>query len=490
MSERGGMVATGALTLGAAIVGAVANFAIAVVVGRSYGAADTGVFFAVIGAFLVAGSALRCGADTGLTRSMSRLRALDRQADLVPTAVVAVVPVAVAGLLVAVTVWAVSGRVGAALGGADSVAPDLVHDVALFVPLLSLLTVVTAGTRGLGRVAPYALLQHVALPMTRLAGVGAAAALGAGIVVAAGWWAWGLPVVTTAAAVIFVREIRRAAPPGPPSWDRWRELAVEFWTFSLPRAVCAIVEIVLEWLDVMWVAVLAGQEAAGIYAVATRLVKVALIVDQAVRVTMSTRISAWLAVGEVAKVQRLYEVGTTAMVSLVWPFVIVLGCFPDTAMGMFGKDFPAGSALLLVLCVGMAVLAAAGSIQSILLLGGLSSRQLVNKSVALVTFVSLGMVLIPRWGALGGALTWAGTVLVDTALAAWAVQTRIGVRLTTRVAARVGPTVVLCVAPVAVAIRFTVGNNLAGMATAALLGLLVLAVVMRRDVRDGLFEMR
>ena len=92
----------------------------------------------------------------------------------------------------------------------------------------------------------------------------------------------------------------------PPSGVR--ALRREFWGFSLPRAVAALVEIVLEWLDVLLVALLAGEVAAGLYAVATRLVKVTMIIDNALRVSISTRISAWLATGRIDRVLSLIHI--------------------------------------------------------------------------------------------------------------------------------------------------------------------------------------
>ena len=516
-SLHGALVPTAAVALGASVVGAGLNFALAVVVGRAYGAADTGLFFAVIGVFLVVANLLKFGGDTGLVRFAARLRALGRQADLPVVAAAALIPVLVAGTAAAVALWLFGGAIGGLIDGrhADTAAAVL-RLVAPFAPLLALTTVLTAGIRGLGRVTPFALVQNVALPATRLLGVVVATWLGLGIAGAAAGWAAGLPVVAGVAGVLFAVTLRRVtrapaygatgAPSAygaavmPTTYDEpradpagtdqprrsgagRRELWWGFWRFSLPRAAATLVEIALEWLDVLLVAVLAGEAAAGVYAVSTRLVKVSLIVDNALRVTVSTRISAWLATRQIGRVQRLYEVATQAMIALIWPALVVLAVYADVALAVFGREFTGAAAVLRVMCVGVAALTAAGSLQSILLLGGGSLRQLGNKSVALATCVGANVVLTPSLGALGGALAWVSTVLVDTALVAWAVHRHTGVRVTARAAVAMGPLVLACVGPVALALRWLAGPTVPSLVAAAVLGLAVLALALHAGQR-------
>ena len=67
-------------------------------------------------------------------------------------------------------------------------------------------------------------------------------------------------------------------------------------------------------------------------------------------------------------------------------------------VGLFGPGFTDGVPLLAVLGVGMAVRAAAGPVQSVLLLGGLSRAQLMNKVIALAVCLVGNLALTARWG--------------------------------------------------------------------------------------------
>ncbi len=468
------------MSFGAVAIGAGLNLALAVAVGREYGPADTGVFFAAIGIFLVIGNGLKLGADTGVVRGLSREIALDRPGDVRAIAFVALVPVAVIAVGASAVLWFLAPQLVSEPEGAA-----LLRALAPCLAPFALLSVLTAATRGLGGVGPYAVIQNVLLPLTRLAGVFAAAATGAGILGATWAWAMGLPILMLAAAGVFAAQTYRL--PGS-----WRVLgsarmlvrvAREFWSFALPRAGAALVEIALEWLDVLLVAMLAGPREAGLYAIATRLVKLPLLVEHAMRITVAPEVSAALARGHRDAVQALADGVTRVLMMGVWPYLVVLVVFRDSAMRVFGSGFDTGAPLLAVLAVAMAVRAAAGPVQSILLLGGHSGIQLVNKMIALAVCVGGNLLLTPRWGALGAAGVWVAVNVVDTALAAWHVRFRMGVPLGGAALRAVGPVALLGSAVVAVLVRGVAGTSSAALVLA---GGLSVAVVVAVSGRAGL----
>ncbi len=541
---RSGLLTAAAIAFGAAVVGAGLNLLLALVVGRAFGPADTGVFFAVIGLFLVLANILKLGADTGLVRGLARLVALDRPRLIPTTLLVAMLPVGVIAIMVAALVVAlipaigdasvaggltggfaggdpgggVGGDPGGGVGGALGLDPggrSLLASLTWLVPILTLLFVVTAATRGLGGIVPYALLQNVLLPASRLAGVAIAAVLGWSVGGAVLMWGAGLPALLLVAAVVLAGRVRRTLADadactkvdavvdlaadagadagadveteadlgaGAPARTSRRDAAVEFWGFAAPRAGSAAIEITLEWADVVLVAVLAGPAEAGLYAIATRCVKVATIADHALRVTVSPRLSAAFAMQRTDLVQRLYQLGTELLVAVVWPFLVVLTVFGDQVMRLFGHGFSDGGRLPGILAVGMATMVAAGSLQSILLLSGLSMAQLGNKVVTLGVCLGMNVLLTPRWGATGAAVAWVLMVLTDTALAANQVRRRLGIRLFPAPVVRAAVASFGCVGAAAVAVRVLAGPSLAALVLAGLVGSAALALL---AVRTG-----
>jgi O-antigen/teichoic acid export membrane protein len=138
------------------------------------------------------------------------------------------------------------------------------------------------------------------------------------------------------------------------------------------------------------------------------------------------------------------------------------------------------------------VVLAAGNVQSILLMSGRSGWGAVNK-VAVLTFNVVGnLVLIPRIGIFGAAVTWAASMALDTALAMMQVHRFTGVRLA---AGRIVSTLLIaaaCAAAPAALMTALLGNNNASfLAAVALAGALLIgycAVDRRRLQIDALLS--
>lgn len=424
-----GLAWAGVVNLLGGAAGSAIGLVLAAIIGRSLGTDGAGTYFVVVAVFMIVSNVGELGADTGLVRFVSAARATGRPRDVAHLLVVAVRPVVVAGLVVTVAAagWAVvsSADVAGLPGGAAVVV------VVAAAALASLTALMLAVTRGLGDVLAYPLLQNLLLPVLRLLAVVAAIAAGGGVVAVVTAWVAPVPVVLALATAVAVRlTVRRTGGvrrQPMPTTDR-RALGRRFWSFSATRGVSAGVEIVLEWIDVLIVGALTSAEQAGVYAVVTRCARAGEVVQTAARVAVGPQISAALARGSVDEARSLYGLVTAAMIWLAWPFFIVLAVFPDTVLRIFGPGFDDGALSLTVLSVAMAVATAAGTVQTILLMGGRSSWQLGDKTAALVLNVALNLVLVPLWGIEGAAVAWAVTIVADTALVVYQVQGLMGVR--------------------------------------------------------------
>lgn len=423
-----GLAWAGAVNLLGGAAGSVIGLVLAAIVGRELGTDGAGTYFVVVALFMIVSNVGELGADTGLVRFVSAARVTGRPGDVAHLVSLAVRPVLAAGVVVTVGVagWVLVSSTGVV--GLPGGATVLVAAAAVAASSTALMLAVT---RGLGDVLAYPLLQNLLLPVLRLVSVVAAIAAGGGVVAVVTAWMVPVPVVLVLATAVAVRlTVRRTGsirPLSMPAADR-RGLSRRFWSFSATRGVSAAVEIVLEWIDVLIVGALTSAEQAGIYAVVTRCARAGEVVQQAARVSVGPQISAALARGAIDEARALYGLVTAAMIWLAWPFFIVLAVFPDTVLSTFGPGFDDGALSLTVLSAAMAVATAAGTVQTILLMGGRSSWQLGDKSAALGLNVALNLVLVPLWGIEGAALAWAVTIVADTALVVYQVQGLMGVR--------------------------------------------------------------
>lgn len=485
-----GIAWAGVVNLAGGATGSVIGLLLAAIVGRGLGADGAGTYFLVVAVFMIVSNIAELGADTGLVRYVSAARATDRPEDVPHLVVIAVRPVLVVGAVaVAVTaaVVALSPRV------VPGVAPVWVVVIAALAVLSSMIAVVLAVARGLGDVVSYPLLQNIALPLLRLIGVVAVVGAGGGIAAVLTAWIAPVPLVlllATVVAVVLTGRRAGALRPAPMPPSQRRRLGREFWSFSATRGVSAAVEILLEWFDVILVGALTSAEAAGVYAVVTRCARAGEVVQQAARVAVGPQISAALARGAIDEARGIYGLVTAAMIWMAWPFFIVLAIFPDAVLSIFGPGFEDGALSLTVLSLSMGLATAAGTVQTILLMGGRSSWQLGDKSAALALNVVLNLFLVPAWGIEGAAVAWAVTILADTALVVYQVQALMGVRPHGRQLWVAAALSVGLVGSLAGASRLLLGSSLGVMlTTTAVIAAVYLAASVPLRRRLGLIEL-
>jgi O-antigen/teichoic acid export membrane protein len=457
----GGLARSGLVTLLGAAFGSLMGLLLSLVVGRGLGDEGAGVFYASIAVFTIAANVLELGADTGLVRMLARYRAIGRRDRLARTVVVAMLPVlVVAGVVLGLT-YVLWPYVAALIGHA--VATSL-RGALPCAAAAAALAVVLGGSRGLGYVLPFTMLWNVALPAVRPVLVGLAVVLGLGVVGAVQLWAWAVLPVLAVALVVLTKGLRshRDTAPGRTA-EPLGPVASEFWRFAGPRGVSAAVEITLSWLSVVLVASLRGPADAGVYAVVSRCVTAGLVVEAAARVAVAPRLSGLLAQEARNAAGDLQSQATRAMILLSWPFYITLAAFGPTIQALFGPSFRSGALSLAVLSAAMMLLVAAGTVQTVLLMSGLSLVQLANKLIALVVLVLGNLLLVPEHGAVGAALAWAAAIAVDTLLAAHQVRSSLSVPLRWREQVPPALIAVTVWAGTALLVRATAGEGLGGL---------------------------
>lgn len=405
---------SGSLTFAFVVTGAGLAFAATLVVSNASGAAAAGQFFQVVAVLAIATTLSTFGADTGLVRAVPALTARGQGA-----AVPGVLRIAGRPVLVLAAGVAATAAVLTAVPGAlpDGVGPAVLL-AAPFLVLGAVLNLAFGALRGLHRVPTFSFLQNVVLPSLRVLGVLAVVVAGGGLLALTAAWTAPVAVVAVLALLLLRRHLRdlrdRPGAAPPPEPDQQRRA---FWSFSSARGVTAVVEALLEWLDVLLVAAFLGPAAAGVYGVVNRCIRVGAMLDHTARMVTGPSISAALAVDDLATARSVFTRTTAVLVAGAWPFYLTLLLFGPVVLSFFGEGFESGYPAMLVIATAMLLAVSAGGVQSLLLMAGRSRWQLMNKSAALAVAVALNLWLIPQWGLVGAATAWAASVLTDTGLA-------------------------------------------------------------------------
>jgi O-antigen/teichoic acid export membrane protein len=412
----------GVLNMSATAVAAVLGFVLVVVVTRGLGAHGAGAFFEVVGVFTILANSAELGADTGLVRAVARSRALGAVGELRRLARVALLPVLVGGILFAVATWLAAPWLAQIfLRGVDQTRG--VVDIRLlvaFLPLTAVTIVALAGTRGFATMLPYALVESIGKPLSRVLLVGLVLLAGLGGTAALVAWAVPNAIGCVAALLILARLVRaaeRADRSVAGDVRPARQLGAEFWRFSAPRGLAGAFQVTVVWLNILLVGALHSTRDAGIYAAVSKLAQVGIFATEAVRIAIAPQISALLARHERPRAQVVYQVGTWWLVGLCWPLYLSLLAFGPVVLRVFGPEFVKGSTALAILSIAMLVNLGTGNVTTILLMGGKSSWNLLNTLLSLALNVGLNLLLIPRMGITGAAIAWTASILFENLVA-------------------------------------------------------------------------
>jgi O-antigen/teichoic acid export membrane protein len=456
------------VNVAAMVTGATLGFALTVVVGRWLQPRGAGALFELFAIFSILSNTLELGADTGLTRWISRAGAIGELAVVRRVIGIAIVPVLLVGALAAAIMWVTAPEIARTFlhGMAPGAAELDVRIIAAMVPLGALSSCILAGPRGFGRMWPYLAIEGVGKPVVRIGLVLAALLAGWGLQGALLAWCLPIAVGLVAASLILASLIRKEAPargrratpsrarpkasPGPGDVARargastqnqreagrhrgsaraatlHRRLAGEFWGFAGPRAFAGTFQIIVVWLDVLLVGALVSGYAAGVYGALSKLAVVGTFALEGTRLAIAPQLSALLARKERAAAADLYQTSTRWLMLAGWPMYVLFAIFPAVVLGIFGHRYAAGATSLVVLSLSMLINLGTGNVTVVLLMGGKSSWNVVNSLAALIVNVGLNVVLLPRIGILGAAIAWAAAIVVDNVAAVIEVKCLLG----------------------------------------------------------------
>lgn len=451
---------SGALASVCVMYGAAAAFAAQLIVSNGFGAEGSGTFFQIMALFTVGTSLAVFGADTGLVRTVSAQVALGRNSAVPALLKFAMIPSVVLAFIImsAGLIYALP----AVTPGLSDTYRSVLYAAVPFIVASALMTLCFGALRGLHRVVTFTVLQNVILPSLRVLAVLAVVAAGAGFVYLA--LAWSAPIIAVLLLAVFlVRKYMPTAPDLVVQGASAEETMRSFWGFSSARGVATIVEAVLEWIDVLLITAFMGVVAGGIYGAVNRYVRVGAMVEHTARLVTGPAISAAIARQNIERARTIFVNTTRALVAIAWPFYLTMMFFGPALLSFFGKEFTEAAPIFWIICSTMMLAAAAGGVQSVLLMSGKSRWQLYNKLSALLVAVVLNLSLIPLWGLSGAAVAWSAAVLTDTLLAAYQVFKYVGIRAS---AQELLPAVALSLIVVgggALVIVFCLGQGLMGL---------------------------
>ncbi|GAB3207528.1 lipopolysaccharide biosynthesis protein [Marinactinospora thermotolerans] len=403
----------GAVGMAGAAAGAALNVALVVAVTRAFDQETAGAFFSATSVFLIVVAVAGLGTPNALVHFTARSRALGA-AGRVPALLRAALGPATAVAVLLAGVLAVLADDFAAWLGVPEAATYL-RLLAPFLPFAVCMEAALAVSRGFRDMRASALLDKVARPLAQLALLGAVTASGGAALLAVAWAGPYLPAAVL--AWWWMRRIARGPAAGPSADDAGavvpRPVARrELWSFALPRSLADIAQIGNQRSGIVLVAALRGAADAALFTAATRFMVVGQFGAQAIQFAVQPRLAELLAVGDRDGANRLYQASTAWLICLAWPLYLLTVVYAPLLLRLFGADYAAGAEVLVVITLTMLLASGCGMGDLVLMTAGRTSRNLLNNLASLTVNVALCLLLVPMWGAVGGALAWSAAIVL------------------------------------------------------------------------------
>jgi O-antigen/teichoic acid export membrane protein len=275
----------------------------------------------------------------------------------------------------------------------------------LVVPLSALTIVWESSLRGLQRVIEGQLPIMIVRPLVVITLVLVAfhaVGLPRTAVTALGAFLAGAVVAAVLAFVLLRRrlppELRRAAPVAH---------GAAWFGAALPMMVMTALYTANSRIGTILVGSITGAEAAGVYALAARGADLVIFTLVAVNTALSPTFAGLWAAGDREQLQRVVTRSARLIFVLGFPLAAGLFAFGATFLLIFGESFVVGTDVLRVLLVGQVINVAMGSVGVLLVMADRERLAMLGFAAGVATNLALALVLIPPFGALGAA--WAAT---------------------------------------------------------------------------------
>ncbi len=423
----------GAVNFLGTVISAIAGLGLVLLVTRFVDIGLAGQFFAATAAYTVVAAVAGLGTDVGLARLLPRVDPDHRGSHSRVLVRAALLPVLVLTLVLTVVGVLLAPWLAQELGLTDPGAPTAILMLALGVAGYVVGDVCLGVTRAAGIMRTTVVIDKIGRAALQVLLVSIAALAGAGLVVLT--VAWVLPyvasgVVAAYAATVLVR--RYSDVRTGPDARSFGAVSRDFWSFTWPRSIARISQMIVQRADIVIIGVLLGGTEAAIYTAATRFVPLGQFVTAAIQQAAQPRFSMLLARHDLTTLRELYRTTTAWSIALGWPIYATLAAAPHVYLWLFGHRYGSGGPVVTVMALGMLVGAATGPVDTMLLMAGRSALSLFNSLVALVLDIGLCLLLIPRMGILGAGVAWAVAVGTRALVATWQVHRELGLRALSR----------------------------------------------------------
>jgi len=399
------------------------RFLIAILLARTLGAQDYGLYvLAISAASLFAGISL-LGLDDAMVRYVAILAGRRDHPGVSGTLQIGLGVSTAAGLLMGAVL----------LLAAQPIAEGLFHEprlesllrlFAVIVPFLTVSNVLAGVTRGFRKMHHVVLAENVVQSVVRVALLAVLAFAGTLNLYAA---ALVFGISDVAASVTMIVLLNQRFPLAGSFGPGVRRDAKEIFGFALPLWLSGVLRQFRRNIETVMLGALSSASSVGVFSVAGKV----NLVGHVFLLSMLGSVKPILAHAhdrnDHEALSRLYRASTRWTLGLSLPFFLITVLYAEPMLRIFGQAFVSGSTALVVLAFAELANAATGVCGPVLDMTGHTRVKLANTALWTVLLIGGSAVFIPRWGVLGAAV--ATLIAVATVNVLTVIEVRILERL-------------------------------------------------------------
>jgi len=197
------------------------------------------------------------------------------------------------------------------------------------------------------------------------------------------------------------RQVERVATSEPEHYE-----VREWLTFASFNFLTTIIDTVLDSIDTILLAAFGVTEVAiGQYGAAIRLGNFIAMPLLSINNVFAPTIAELHSKGELQKLESMFKLMTRWSVMFSLPIFLIMVLFAPYLLALPGPGFVAAWPLLVAFSIGSMINAGTGAVGYMLLMTGYQRLSFLNSLVAVVVNIVFGILLTPRYGAMGTAIS-------------------------------------------------------------------------------------
>ncbi|KEA64225.1 polysaccharide biosynthesis protein [Marinobacterium lacunae] len=200
----------------------------------------------------------------------------------------------------------------------------------------------------------------------------------------------------------------------------------KLWSSSYTLWGVVILSQCTQWSSQIMLGVWADVESVALFSAAQRTAMLTSFVLVGVNAIVAPKYASLYAEGDLSGVREVSIWSVRLMLATSIPILIFIFMFPSWLMSLFGDDFRSASTALVILAVGQFINVATGSVGYLLSMTGHERQLRKNVFWGSVLGVGFGLLLIPLYGLLGGAISTAVAVSLQNLMGVYQVNRIMG----------------------------------------------------------------